>query len=112
VIEAYRFGEIVISGKTYQNDVIIYGDHVDSQWWRTQGHILEPDDIKQVIEARPNTVIFGTGQPGLMKVSQSTIAAMKKWKIEAIIMPTEQACKEYNRLAGERNVIACLHLTC
>jgi hypothetical protein len=112
VIEAYKFGEIVISGKTYQTDVIVYDDHVDSQWWRKQGHNLEPDDISQVIEARPDTVIFGTGQPGLMKVSDTTIGEMKKLQIEAIIMPTEQACREYNRIVRERKVIACLHLTC
>ncbi|UCD19117.1 MAG: hypothetical protein JSU64_06755 [candidate division WOR-3 bacterium] len=112
MIEAYRFGEIVISGKTYHTDVIIYTDHVDSRWLRKRGHILELDDIRQVIDAHPDTVIFGTGQPGLMNISSTTIAEMEKLHIEMVIMPTEQACQEYNRIAQERKVIACLHLTC
>jgi hypothetical protein len=33
-------------------------------------------------------------------------------KIEMIVMPTEQACKEFNRVASEKKAIACLHLTC
>lgn len=112
MIEAYRFGEIVISGKAYRSDVIIYQDHVDAQWWRKEGHTLEPEDIREVIDAMPDTLIVGTGQPGLMEVSQKTVAELNKLNIEAIILPTEQACKEYNRIARERKVIACLHLTC
>lgn len=112
MIEAYKFGEIVISGKTYQSDVIVYPNHVDSQWWRKQGHMLEPDDIRHVIDARPDVIVFGIGQPGFMEVSEKTMAEMNKLNIEAIIMPTDQACKEYNRIAQNRKAIACLHLTC
>ena len=112
MIEEYRFGAIRISGKTYCNDVIIYPDHTESQWWRKQGHSLIIDDIKEVIDAKPDVIIVGTGQPGLMKVSDETLAEIKQLNIEMIIMPTEQACKEYNRIASKKNVIACLHLTC
>lgn len=112
MIEAYRFGEITIAGKTYQRDVIIYPDRIDPNWWRKEGHMLEPADIREVIDSRPDVVIIGTGQPGFMKVSNQALAQMKKLKIEAIVMPTEQACKEYNRIAQHKKVIACLHLTC
>ena len=106
------FGAIRVSGKTYRSDVIIYPDHTNSQWWRKQGHSLVVDDIKEVIDARPDVIIVGTGQPGLMQVSDETLAAIKQLNIETIVMPTEQACKEYNRIAPKKNVIACLHPTC
>ena len=112
MIEDYRFGAIRISGKTYRSDVIIYPDHTDSQWWRKQGHSLVTDDIRDVIDARPDVVIVGTGQPGLMQVSDETLTEMKQLNIEMIVMPTEQACKEYNRMVSKKKVIACLHLTC
>ena len=112
MIEDYKFGAIRISGKTYRNDVIIYPDHTDSQWWRKQGHSLVTEDIRDVIEARPDVIIVGTGQPGLMQVSDETRAEMKQLNIEMIVMPTEQACKEYNRMVSKKKVIACLHLTC
>jgi hypothetical protein len=112
VIEAYQFGEIRVSGKKYHNDVIIYPDHVDSKWWRKQGHALDIDDIKDVIDAQPDVIIVGTGQPGMMRVSDETLAQMRDLKIEMMVMPTEKACKEFNRVASEKKTIACLHLTC
>jgi hypothetical protein len=42
-IESYRFGEIVIDGRRYSNDVIIYPDRVDGKWWREEGHSLVPE---------------------------------------------------------------------
>ncbi len=99
-------------GKIYQSDLIIYPDHVDSTWWRKQGHALDIDDIREVIEAKPEVIIFGTGQPGLMQVSDKTIAKINEMNIETIIVPTENACQEYNRISAQKKVIACLHLTC
>ena len=112
MIEEYGFGEIRVSGMTYHSDVIIYPDHVDSKWWRKEGHSLDMEDIKQVIDASPEVIIVGTGRPGLMKVPEKTLDEIRKLNIVAIVMPTEQACKEYNRIAPERKTIACLHLTC
>ncbi|MBE0433690.1 hypothetical protein IBX73_09540 [candidate division WOR-3 bacterium] len=112
MIDTYRFGKITIAGKTYHRDVIIYPDRVDSNWRRQQGHVLEPADISEVTDSKPDIIIIGTGQPGLMHVSNKTLEQMKKLKIETMVMPTEQACKEYNRIARHKNVIACLHLTC
>lgn len=112
MIEAYQFGEIRISGKNYHNDLIVYPDHIDSKWWRKQGHALNIDDIRDVIDAKPDVIIVGTGQPGMMRVSEETLAKIKDLNIEIMVMPTEQACKEFNRIASEKRAIACLHLTC
>lgn len=112
MIDAYKFGEIQISGKSYRNDVIIFHDHVNANWWRKQGHNLEIDDLKEVIETKPEVVIIGTGQPGFMQVEQETVEHIKKLGIETIILPTEKACQEYNRIANTKKTVACLHLTC
>lgn len=112
MIDGYRFGEIKISGKSYRNDVIIYPDHVDSNWWRKQGHNLEIDDIRAVIDTKPEVVLFGTGQPGMMHVEKTAIEHLQKLGIKTVILPTEKACQEYNRIANSKKVVACLHLTC
>ena len=112
MIDAYDFGAIRILGITYNSDVIIYPDHIDSKWWRKQGHVLEIEDIEGVIKAKPDVIVIGTGQPGFMRVSDETLARIRRLNIETIVMPTEEACKEYNRIAPQKNVIACLHLTC
>lgn len=112
MIDDYRFGEIKISGKTYQTDVIIYPDHIDVHWWREQSHNLIVGDIKEVIDAKPDVIVIGTGEPGLMQVEKETLEHLKKSGIKIIIQPTKRAYKEYNRLATAKKVVACLHLTC
>ncbi|RLI30667.1 hypothetical protein DRO48_02760, partial [Candidatus Bathyarchaeota archaeon] len=45
-IEAYGFGYIVVDGKRYTSDVIIFPDRVMDGWWRKEGHRLYVDDLK------------------------------------------------------------------
>jgi hypothetical protein len=112
MIDVYSFGEIKISGKSYRSDVIIYPDHVDANWWRKQGHDLDIDDIKEAIDSKPEIIIVGTGQPGMLQVDNKTMKKIHELGIEIVVLPTEQACKEYNRIGQKKKVIACLHLTC
>ncbi len=112
VIESYDFGEIKICGKTYRADIIIYPNRVNAHWWRKQGHHLDMDDIKEVLDAKPEVIIIGTGKPGLMQVDDRTRKEISERGIEAIIVPTDEACREYNRIVKNKKVIACLHLTC
>jgi hypothetical protein len=112
MIDDYRFGEITIAGKTYRTDVIVYPDHIDAHWWREQSHNLAIKDIKNVIETKPDVVIIGTGEPGLMQVENEMVDHLEKLGIMTIILPTKEAYKEFNRLINTQKVVACLHLTC
>ena len=38
MIESYGFGRMKIDGVTYTSDLIIFADHVKSDWWRIEGH--------------------------------------------------------------------------
>jgi len=60
-IESYRFGEIVIDGRRYSSDVIIYPDRVEGQWWREEGHSLASTDVWQVLQAPPEVLVIGQG---------------------------------------------------
>jgi len=48
-IDQYAFGKIVIDGKTYTSDVIIYPEKVDASWWRKEGHRLQPADLEKIV---------------------------------------------------------------
>ncbi|MFQ6123018.1 MAG: Mth938-like domain-containing protein [Candidatus Heimdallarchaeota archaeon] len=112
MIEAYHFGCIVINGKEYTSDVIIYPDRVDSTWWRSSGHKLYVEDLEDVLREKPDVLIVGMGDPGLMKVLPETEARLKSEGIRLIAKPTEEACSIYNKLLKGKKVIAALHLTC
>lgn len=111
-INSYSFGNIVIDGKVYTSDVIIFKDRVDSSWWRKEGHKLQIVDLDSIIIARPEVLIVGTGAYGVMKVPDETIDYVKSKGIELYIYKTPEAVKEFNKLQDKKNVIAALHLTC
>jgi len=113
MIDSYDFGRIVIDGKKYTSDVIIFPNRVMGGWWRKEGHGLHISDLGEVLKEQVEVLIVGTGYSGLMKVPTETKEFMKREGFELIIQPTREACKTYNGLveSGKR-VIAALHLTC
>jgi len=108
----YSFGRIVIDGRTYTSDVIIYPGRVDSSWWRKQGHCLQPSDLEEIIRAKPDRLIIGTGYSGVMTVPDETIRYAASKGIEVLVMKTEEAVARFNRMGKDVTVIAALHLTC
>jgi hypothetical protein len=112
MIDSYDFGEIVIDGKRYTSDVIIYPDRVKDDWWRKDGHQLCIDDLEDVLDFEPDVIVVGTGDPGMMKVLPETEKLIKSKGITLIVQLTKQACQIFNRLSSTQKVIALLHLTC
>lgn len=113
MIESYDFGRIVVDGKEYTADLIIFPDHVKDGWWRRQGHRLDIKDIVEVVKVRPEILVIGTGYLGLMKVPAETKRRAEEKGIELIIQPTKQASETYNKLIQSgRRAVAAFHLTC
>jgi len=112
VIESYDFGRIVINGRKFGSDLIIFPDRVNGSWWRKEGHILSVDDVKEIVDAKPEVLVVGTGYSGLMKIPPQTERYLESSGIELIAAKTEKACKIYNELSKSKRVVAALHLTC
>jgi hypothetical protein len=111
MIQSFSFGQITIDGTTYLSDVIIYPDRVQAEWWRSEGHRLQKEDVEKIVAFRPDILMVGTGYGGL-KVSAETAAHIKSMGIELIVGKTEKICERYNELSTSQKVIAALHLTC
>lgn len=111
-IEDYSFGRIVIDGKEYTSDVMIYPDHVDDSWWRKEGHRLDVVDIEKAIKEKPEILIIGTGASGLMEVPTQVESYITSRGIKLVVDTTKNACDAYNRLFKTGATIAGLHLTC
>lgn len=111
-IDGYRFGEIIIDGRTYRRDVIIYPEKVTSGWWRIDGHSLAKEDLENVLARPPGVLVVGQGTEGRMRIPEDTRDVLKASGIELKAMLTEQAVKTYNLLRESGDVVAALHLTC
>lgn len=112
MIESYSFGRIVIDGRLYTRDLILYPDRVDENWWRKGGHRLQIEDLKGILEVRPDTLIVGTGAVGMMQIFPDVEDHLNEVGIELIVERTEEACQQFNALSPQRKVVAALHLTC
>ena len=111
-IDSYHFGQIVIDGKKYTSDVIIFPDSVQADWWRDDSHKLTLKDITGIINENPEIILVGTGAPGMMRVLPEVEPALKARNIQLIVQPTGEACEIYNQLSQTQRVVAALHLTC
>src|SRR6056297_2786811 len=108
-IDSYQFGKIVINGRKYESDVIIFPDQV-KDWWRKQGHEVAIDDIKEVLNKKPDIFLIGIGVSGRVDVLKETKKALKKNNIKCKIFKTKQAVDFYNK-NSDKNIIAGFHLT-
>ncbi|MBA7614480.1 MAG: hypothetical protein E3J23_04865 [Candidatus Stahlbacteria bacterium] len=112
-IESYSFGSIKIDGIIYKKDVIIFPERVFSPWWRESGHSLSINDLKEVIEYKPDLIIIGTGALGAVSIPNSTLEFLRINEIRVKILQTKDAVSIFNQEMEKRqNVVACLHLTC
>ena len=90
-IEGCSFGSLVINGKTYTDDLIIYPDgKIEGPWWRKQGHRLSIDDIRDLMDSAPEVIIAGTGVSGRMKPDKNLAKDLSKMAIEFIAGPNEK----------------------
>lgn len=111
-IDSYDFGQITIDGKRYRKDLIVFLDRVKADWWRKEGHHLQMEDLKEVLEAKPEVLVVGTGYYGAMTVPAETRKHVESEGIQLVVQKTAEACKTFNRLVTSRKVVAALHLTC
>lgn len=117
MIENYHFGSITIDGKTYNYDVEVRGTGEVLKWWRKESHLIDTQDIKRAIEENPETIIIGTGESGVARVTKEARQVIESKGIELIIDQTEPAVKAFNLKIEkpekkQQKVIGLFHLTC
>ena len=71
-IDDYIFRKIVINATTCTSDVIIYPDHIQANWRRRRYHLLQPEDLSDVIATALDNLIIGNGASGRMTISDAT----------------------------------------
>ncbi|MBD3197261.1 MAG: hypothetical protein GF317_19560 [Candidatus Lokiarchaeota archaeon] len=109
-IKDYSYGRITIGGRTYNNDLILLGKNIESDWWRDEGHMLQKQDLEKVIDYQPDLLIIGTGTNGNMIVPEK-LSENLEFKVKSYL--TKNAVKEYNKeIENSKKVAAAFHLTC
>lgn len=113
MIDDFAFGSMVIQGRRYRSDLIIFPDgKVRDNWWRKSGHRLAPADIATLVETAPDMIIIGTGMNGRMRAVGNLSEMLAQKGISLVCEPNAQAVARYNATIGTRRLGAGFHLTC
>ena len=116
MIKSFKFGEMVISDTTrdlvFNDDVFVIGTRVE-KWIRDSSHNVILKDVEKAVEEKPEVIVIGTGETGLMSVSEEVKDFIASKSIQLIVHRTNDAVDEFNRLLGMgKKVVGLFHLTC
>ena len=113
MIEKYTSGLIVVNNKTYHQDLKIIQGQVVDNWWRKTGHLVDVNDMKDVLDASPDIVVIGTGYAENMRMSEDLTSETRHRDIKLVAEDTYKAVQTFNELFSKgKNVSGVFHLTC
>jgi hypothetical protein len=115
--EKTSFGTITIDGQTYNHDVHIRLDgkvtkrkkKLSKQVYGTS-HTLSVDEAHHIYEEGAETLIIGTGQYGMVNLSDEARLFFDAKTLKVVMEPTPKAIELWNRTDGE--LIGLYHITC
>ncbi|MBL7156762.1 MAG: Mth938-like domain-containing protein [Candidatus Omnitrophica bacterium] len=112
-VDNYAFGSMTVDGKVHNQDLIVFPDTIKPNWWRKEGHSLMEEDIKEIIDYKPDVLIIGKGAYGVMAIPESTRKLLKSNNIELIDRNTPEAYKVFNQYVEKgKKAVGAFHLTC
>ena len=120
MIEEYKFGKIIISGKNYNDDVSVDWNGEVSEWDKSDSHLIGIDDVKAALEKKPEVIVVGTGRDGMAEMTEEAQSFILGKGVKLMIDKTEEAVKTFNILkensieeeGRQAKVIGLFHLTC
>lgn len=115
-IQSYSFGEMVVNGERYNNDLMVVGEGIKTNWYRKRGHNLYPEDINWILDRNPDLLIIGQGKSGRMRVSDGVKDLLQNQDIQFQIAATDDAVKHFNDAHKNQDsterIAGAFHLTC
>jgi hypothetical protein len=116
-IQRTKFGSIVIEREAFRHDVIIRRNgRVRKRKKRLSkavygtSHTISLEEAKYFYQKGADKVIIGTGQYGLVTLSEEASSYFKGKACEVICLPTPNAIRTWNEAEGA--VIGLFHVTC
>jgi uncharacterized protein len=107
-ITGHGLGWVAVNGETVRHSLVVSarGDRLD--WQAAQFEALTAAHFEQLLDLRPELVVFGSGQR-LRFPPPALLRALVGQNIGVETMDTPAACRTYNILAAEgRRVVAAL----
>ena len=116
-IDKTKFGSITIEGEKYENDVLIRLNgkvkkrrkKLSKEIFGTS-HIISLAEAEYVYEDGAENIIIGTGQSGMVKLSDEAAEFFHRKECRPVLFPTPEAIHVWNEIKG--SAIGLFHITC
>jgi len=113
-VDELRFGSIIIEGRKYHRDVLIFADGTVKK--RKGGllmfgsHKIKRKEIEELAKDTPEVIVIGTGTDGVAKLATEA----ESWNdLSLLVQPSYDAVDKLNELIEQRKKAAALiHITC
>jgi hypothetical protein len=117
VIDATKFGSITVDGETFDHDIVIRlsgkvknrKKKLSKQQYGSS-HTVSLAEAEHIYDDGAERVIVGTGQQGVLRLSDEAEGFFKDRGCKVQLVPTPEAIKVWNEAAGR--TIAMFHVTC
>ena len=116
-INSTRFGSITIEGEKYENDILIrLGGEVKKRKKKLSkaiygtSHVISLDEAQYIFEEKAEQLIIGTGQDGMVELSDEAADYFRNNKCQVQMAPTPEAISVWNHSDGK--IIGLFHVTC
>jgi hypothetical protein len=111
------FGSITLDGEKVEHDILIrLNGTVEKRKKKLSkevygtSHTVSLAEAKYVYEEGAEIIIIGSGQDGMLKLSDEAAAFFKKKVCKVRLMPTPEAAREWNK--AKSATIGLFHITC
>ena len=116
-IDGTEFGSITVGGDTYDHDIVIrLSGNVKKRKKKLSkerygtSHTVSVEEAEHIYDDGAEQVIVGTGQHGVLKLSDEAETYFKDHGCSVQALPTPDAVKVWNEAEGK--TIAMFHVTC
>lgn len=116
-IDKLSYGSIIIDGKKYRRDVLIFADGTVKKrkggFFMFGSHNIKKKEIEELIQGEPGVIIVGTGTDGVANVAADVESWAKEKNLSLMVQPSSDAVAKLNELTEQKKRAAALiHITC
>jgi len=116
-IDELTFGSIVVEGKKYRRDILIFADGTVKKrkggFLMFGSHKIKERELEELSQGRPEVIIVGTGTDGAAHIAPEAESWVKGKNLSLLVQPSYDAVARLNELVGQKKKVAALiHITC
>jgi hypothetical protein len=116
-IDKLTFGSIIVEGKKYRRDVLIFADGTVKKrkggFLMYGSHKIKRQELEELSQGQPEIIIVGTGTNGAAHIAPEAESWAKEKNLSLLVQPSYDAVVKLNELTEQKKKFATLiHITC